>query len=186
MIIEPPDECPPAALAAATARIAAIVSWRSMTLQANDLTLSMPHQVFAVRTARICTDLPLRRAVDPIGWRFLVRKGVDVKAAVQVRDDDGTWRVTSVKMGSWATETRAALEVAYDAPPRTPDVRARPSYLWCRATWTAALWFLADDADNDRVVPLPYARDPFEALTPYSAVDFMSRVRLKVCRKPVS
>lgn len=179
-----PDDCPEDAREVALARVAALVSWEKVPIKAGNLSLSMPHQVFFVRTRRIRADIPLRDAVDAGGWRFLVRKGDDVRAAVQVWEDGATWRVSSVKTGSWATRTKDALEVAYGGAIKTPDVPARPSYLWCRATWTAALWFRAVDPDDDRVVPLPYVRKPFLPLKAYSAREFMDVTLGKVPAEP--
>lgn len=179
-----PPGCPAGAQAAALARVAALVSWHLVPIADDVLTLSMPHPVFFVRTRRIRADITLRDAVDAGGWRFLVRKGVDVKAAVQVREDGATWRVSSVKMGSWATRTKDALEKAYVEGSDLPEVSAWPSYLWCRATWTAALWFRTDNPDHDRVVPLPYVRGPFEPLKPYSGEAFMKMVVQQVPAEP--
>jgi hypothetical protein len=179
-----PDNCPPDAKEVALARVAALVSWEKVPIVAGNLSLSMPHQVFFVRTQRIRADIPLRDAVDAGGWRFLVRKGDDVKAAVQVWEDGATWRVSSVKTGSWATRTEDALNVAYGANSDLRDVPAKPTYLWCRATWTAALWFRAEHPDYDRVVPLPYVRKPFLPLKAYSAQEFMDLTLGKVPAEP--
>lgn len=176
--------CPDDARAAAQARVAALVSWAEVPITAEKLTLSMPHRVFFVLTRRIRRNIALRDAVDAGGWRFLVRQDTEVKAAVQVWDDGATWRVSSVKTGSWATRTKDALAVAYGETTQTRDVTARPSYLWCRATWTAALWFRAENPDHDRVVPLPYVRKPFEPLTVYSAQAFMATTVAQVPAGP--
>jgi hypothetical protein len=184
MKIEFPPGCPQEAQAAALARVTALVSWHVVPIEAGALTLSMPHPVFVVRTLRIRAGMELRDAVDAAGWRFLVRKGTEVKAAVQVREDGATWRVSSVKMGSWATRTKDALDKAYGEGSEQPEVSAWPSYLWCRATWTAALWFRATDPEHDRVVALPYVRGELKPLTPYTAKKFMEETVKQVPPPP--
>lgn len=175
--------CPADAMAAALTRVGALVSWKQVPIEADNLSLSMPHPVFFLRTARIRADIALRDAVDAGGWRFLVRKSNVVIAAAHVREDGATWRMSSVKTGSWATSTSKALEAAYRADAVLSEVSTWPSYLWCRATWTAALWFRAENPDDDRVVPLPYVRvfTPFKA---YSATEFMAETVKLVPAEP--
>lgn len=180
MKLRPEIGCPAEARDAAAARVGNLMSWGQLKLGQGSFTLSMPHAVFFLRATRLAHGGRLRAIAEPGGWRFLVRRGGDLVAAVQAWEADGRWKVSMVKSGSWATKTRPALEAAEAAL----AAKATPTFLWCRSAWTAALWLQADEASHDLVVPLPYVRHPLKPLVPLPAAQFLSEILAMVAPDP--
>ena len=103
MRLRPATDCPPAARTAAVTRLGELISWGQVKIAADGLTLSMPHRVFFLRRRRLSDSGSLRGITEPGGWRFLLRWENNEVAALQTWEQDSRWRLSTVKMGSWAT-----------------------------------------------------------------------------------
>lgn len=154
MNVFPVSNFPIEARFAAQRKIETLLTWERLKipkLNGRPLVLSFPHRVFWISVRDLRESRPLFLTVDPRAWRFLVMSGDCVVAAVQVWNDRGTWRVSSVHTGATATQMETALAAAdlEGSPP------SEPCYIWCRAAWTAALWLRPWDLSHGQVVILP-------------------------------
>lgn len=138
-------------------------------------TVTMPHRVQFLRYRGLKAGRDLDQAAEAGGWRFLVcNADKQIVAAVLTWDDGERWRASSVQTGTWATGTMAALRAGDGALQRDAVV----NYLWCRSTWTAALWFRAGGADADRLVNLSMLNGP--DAKPQTADDFRTTMRVRL------
>jgi hypothetical protein len=180
MLIEP-ESCPPAVQQVALQKLQGLLDWAALGLQPAGLRLSLPHRVCNLGARGLLGDMALHQAVDPAGWRFLIVDATAptaaVRAAVQTWQEDGHWKVSSVRTGTWATATEAALRA--DGLPQPATL----AYLWCRITWTAALWLRTADQDGDRVIPLPYVAG-LVPLAPVTPAEYLGVMRSRSRGRP--
>jgi hypothetical protein len=172
-----PERAPEEAQAVALAKVEHVLQWEELKLQADGLKLVLPHHVCNLRTRGLLSNTQeLRSATDPGGWRFLVAdaNGV-VHAAVQTWHESDRWKASSVRTGTWATATKAAV-VGVGLPDE-----AVLAYLWCRSTWTAALWLQATAGGEDKVVPLPWVKG-LMPLSPIPPATYLKAMRERAKR----
>lgn len=167
-----PEAAPEEATAVALAKVEHVLQWDILELPPDGLKLVLPHRVYNLRTRGLSSNThDLRAAADPGGWRFLVADaGGVVRATVQTWHESGRWKASSVRTGTWATSTKAAV-VGEGLP-----AEAVLAYLWCRTTWTAALWLQARAGGEDKVVPLPWVKE-LRPLSPIPPATYLSAMR---------
>lgn len=175
-----PEDYPPEALQAAKRKIEALLSWEGLVSRNPEAAtfLTLPHRVYFLRSRGLAGVGPLRASVDFGGWRFLVSQEAQAIAAVTTWQGDGEWRVSSVRPGTWASATRAALTgEGLDGGPYTL------AYLWCRRKFVAALWLQTESGQGEKVIPLPYVRG-LTALRPTTPDAYLEAMRRPTSHAP--
>jgi hypothetical protein len=175
LLIEP-QTCPEEAQEVAWQKVSQLAGWGVLGFKDKALRLSLPHRVYNLRSRGLAEHgTALREAVDAGGWRFLIveTSAREIVAAVQTWHEEGQWKVSSVRTGTWATATKSALTGGGLPSPATL------AYLWCRRTWTAALWLRAEKPEDDKVIPLPWAGWGLMPLGLTSPQEYLEKMRAK-------
>lgn len=148
-------------------------------------TISNPHHVFTMTPQQIASGVSLD-AAKPTAWRYLLSQptqdlaggsaGGSAVATAEVADQEGGPRFSNMQHGWIANATQRAIAVAQKLPEVTTGsfelrmLRLPPLYL-------DAIWLKNNAAGNDLVIPIASLSKQLVPYQPYSADDFLARIR---------
>jgi hypothetical protein len=153
-------------------------------LSASDLSLSLPHSVYALGLDGISNDQPFAKA-KPTGWRFLIMDADRVVAGIEVDivSDTKDLRFGRITQGPFESATEVAIRAA-EASPQIQEAMFEVHLLRTPALYVEALWLHARDARKDVFVPLAPAPTRFEAFRLYPRATFLALLQAEARAHP--
>lgn len=153
-------------------------------VSASDLSLTLPHPVYALGLIDIGNDRPLTTS-KPTGWRFLIVEADRVIAGIEVdiASDTKELRFGRIVQGPFEAATETAIRAA-ESSAHVRETTFEVHLLRVPALTVEALWLRARDAGKDVFVPLAPAPARFDAFHLYPKPSFLALLRAEAEAHP--